>query len=219
MFMKVGAEGGGVWAQPCARRKTWPSARRLIDRVLGAALAPGAATWLIPEIRAAAGHARQVLDVGCGADSPVRAAGLRPLGIDLRPDAAAAHHAGGAPAAAASAAALPFAADAFDLVWSLGLLHHLDDATALRAVAEMARVTAPGGRTIVFDGVLPEPAWRRPLAALIRHADRGRWMRREAALRALLPAADGWTHRRLAYAWTGLEGLWCVRVKPRREGR
>lgn len=186
--------------------------RRWLDRAIGAALAPGAVGELARRVADAVASAERVLDVGCGADSPMLAAGVRAFGIDLRA-AAAKVHARSAPAAAADAAALPFADGAFDLVWSCGLLHHLDDDAAAAAIAEMARVTAPGGRTIVFDGVWPAPAWRKPLAALIRAADRGRHMRTEAALGALLAETDGWRRARIRYAATGLEGLWCERRK------
>ena len=216
MFTFVNTEGGGGGVTPCAERMAHRipplSGGGWLDRTIGAALAPGAAAVLARRIAEAAGDAALVLDVGCGASSPMIAAGVRAIGIDIRPAAAKAH-ARSAPAAAADATALPFADAAFDLVWSCGLLHHLDDDAAAAAISEMLRVTAPGGRTIVFDGVWPAPAWRRPLAALIRAADRGRHMRTETALAALLPAGRGWRRERIRYAATGLEGLWCERLK------
>ncbi len=211
-YMTRGGGAAAYCARRTARRIPPGTGRRWLDRALGAALAPGATAALVRRIAEAAGGAARVLDVGCGAASPMLAAGVRAIGIDTRP-AAAKSHARGAPAAAASAIALPFASGAFDLVWSCGLLHHLDDADAERATSEMLRVTAKGGRTIVFDGVWPSPAWRRPLAALIRAGDRGRHMRCEAALRTLLPEARSWRCARFNYAATGLEGLWCERRK------
>lgn len=50
--------------------------------------------------------------------------------------------------ARASATALPFADDAFDLVYSHGVIHHIDDTQA--AVDEMRRVLRPGGAAIVM---------------------------------------------------------------------
>jgi SAM-dependent methyltransferase len=49
--------------------------------------------------------------------------------------------------AVADAAALPFAADAFDCVYTMGTLEHLPEAD--RAVAEIVRVVKPGGVAIV----------------------------------------------------------------------
>ena len=99
-------------------------------------------------------------------------------------------------------------------MWTCGLLHHLDDQDALRAVGEFARVARPGGRIVVFDGVLPERALRRPFAALVRRFDRGRWMRRQAALQRILDHAPlAWVSKRICYTATGLEGLLAVALK------
>ncbi len=55
---------------------------------------------------------------------------------------------------------LPYAAGAFDLAGSLRTLHHI--ARPELAVAELARVTHPGGRVLVVDQIAPVD----PLAAL-----------------------------------------------------
>jgi ubiquinone/menaquinone biosynthesis C-methylase UbiE len=113
----------------------------------------------------------------------------------------------------ASATALPFRDGSFGATVGIGLLHHLSDDEAGRAVSEMTRVTAPGGHTVVLDAVVPEPAWRRPVAAVIRHLDRGRWMRRQAGVESLLDVPDAWTRERFTYARTGLEALVARRRK------
>src|ERR1039458_8049256 len=58
----------------------------------------------------------------------------------------------------ASATALPFPDDSFGAVFGCGLLHHLPEALARQAVAEMMRVTRPCGHVILFDPVLPKAA-------------------------------------------------------------
>jgi ubiquinone/menaquinone biosynthesis C-methylase UbiE len=113
----------------------------------------------------------------------------------------------------ASAVALPFRDDCFRAVVGTGLLHHLSDDNAARAVCEMTRVTREGGYTVVLDAVLPRPAWRRPLAAVIRYVDHGRWMRHQPELEALLGTPHDWTRERFTYAYTGLEALIARRRK------
>ncbi len=181
-----------------------------VYRVQTAVLAPGAEAAIVRRIERALNKlppARRLLDVGCGPQSWLFRVGLQPIGVDISLSYLHEYAQRGTGAVAASAAALPLAARSCDGVWSIGLLHHMPDALAAAAVCEMVRVCRPGGYVAVFDAVLPEPRWRRPLAYLIRRGDRGRFMRSEAALRRLLPAADTWRCERFTYAATGLEGL------------
>ncbi len=179
-------------------------------------LAPGAlealgrrlAHWLERPPRGA------VLDVGAGDRSLLHALGLRPIGVDLARRRVAAFHRRDRLGIVADAASLPFGDATFDAVWSCGLLHHLPDAVVPAAVTEMMRVARPGGRVAILDAVLPEPAWRRPIAWTVRRMDRGRFVRRERVLAALLPPAETWHCTRITYARNGLEGLWCAYEKP-----
>ena len=155
-----------------------------------------------------------MLDVGCGPRSWLRDIETAAFGVDISPDFTRAFHRAGGRAVLASAIALPFRDGCFQSVWSFGLLHHLPEHEARCAIREMRRVTRAGGRTVIFDAVLPNSAWRRPLAALLRRLDRGRWMRRQNSLEALLAASalnakESWMCERMTYAHTGLEGLWC----------
>jgi hypothetical protein len=81
---------------------------------------------------------------------------------------------------------------------------------ARRAVSEMIRVTSLQGETIVVDSVWAERAWRRPVAWVLRRLDRGCWVRSQTGIEALLPDRAAWSCERFTYAWTGLEGVWCV---------
>jgi SAM-dependent methyltransferase len=108
----------------------------------------------------------RALDSGTGAG--VLALALAPLvrevvGVDLVPELLAAARAGAPPNATfleGDATALPFEAYTFDLAGSRRTLHHIHRPEL--AVAELARVTRPGGRIFVDDQIAPVD----PLAAL-----------------------------------------------------
>ncbi len=189
--------------------------RERIDRLSQQVLAPGAAAYLGKRLsrRLAALGSPPVLDVGCGYGSPLPDPHRRMIGID-RDEQRARARASHAATAVADAAALPFADGHFAASISIGLLHHLDNDAARRAIGEMMRVVRPGGRVVIFDAVLPASARRRPLAAMIRALDRGNAMRTEAELRGLFRGISDWRFKRVTYAATGLEGLWCVGVTP-----
>lgn len=169
----------------------WPVSQRI--------LAAGARTAIEDRVRRwiAAHPARgRHLDVGCGPRPRLREAGVeRAVGVDIHPGWGI----------TASAVRLPFAAGAFDRVWSFGLLHHLDQAEAAQALGEMFRVTRRGGFVIVFDGVLPEDG--RLVASMIRRLDRGAHLRRQTRHVELLARRGAWECERMTYAWTGLEGI------------
>ena len=122
---------------------------------------------------------QRVLELGCGAGTYVRLlakAGHRVVGLDYsRPSlgrALAADPAGAGRYLAAEAYALPFAAGAFDAVLCIGVLQAL--AQPERALAEMARVLAPGGRALVetLNPWSPLAAWRRLSSGARRQATR-----------------------------------------------
>ncbi len=156
----------------------------------------------------------RVLDVGCGPHSWLWGEGLHPVGLDISISYSRAFRERGETAVNGSAMALPFPVGSFHAVWSAGLLHHLPDSFARDAVIEMVRVTSPTGFCLIFDSVLPEPAWKRPIAHLIRRLDRGAYVRRQSALTALLPE-EGWSLKRISYTCWGLEGLFCLLVPQR----
>jgi len=109
------------------------------------------AAWLRAEATAAAarhGDTLRVLDVGCGVKpylpffSPVR----EYVGVDSVDNSAADVH--------ASAEDLPLPDASFDLVLCLQVLEHVE--RPAEAVAELRRVTAPGGRVLASThGVQP----------------------------------------------------------------
>ena len=117
----------------------------------------------------------RLLEIGCGEGANLfhlaaRWPAARLYGCDFSPDKARfARERSGAQCVAADATRLPFADGSVDAVLIRDLLHHLPDRAA--ALAEAARVLAPGGRL-----TLVEPNGRNPLIA---------------AMAALIPAERG----------------------------
>lgn len=129
-------------------------------------------------------HAR-VLDVGCGTGRHTDIFANRMVGVDLsRAYMAHAkrHHA--AKFCTMDAGSLAFADATFDLVYAVGLFHHLPDAQASRAAAEMRRVLRPTGTALIVDAVLP--VLTNPIGYALAKLDRGDHLRRCDALGALL---------------------------------
>ncbi len=169
-----------------------------------ARLCAGAHPALLSALRPLTG--RRVLDVGAGDGRLARAlrgAGAHVVAVDPDPDMAG---------LTVGLPDLPFEDGAFDLVVAAFVVNHLDDPRA--GVAEMARVTAPGGRVVatiwpsgataqsqmwqrVLDavGVAPAPGVRLP-----EHLD---FPRTVQGLQGLLAGAGldadahpiTWTHR------------------------
>ncbi|MGH9094829.1 MAG: class I SAM-dependent methyltransferase, partial [Acidimicrobiales bacterium] len=135
---------------------------------------------ILPLAAAQLTGARRVLDVGCGEGQISRlAAGLpgveRVLGVD--PTWAqlglAATRGGGVLVARAGAESLPFPSSSFDAVVACLVFEHIDGVD--RALAEVGRVLAPGGRVVfmlnhpllqtpgsgwIDDTILEEQYWR-----------------------------------------------------------
>jgi ubiquinone/menaquinone biosynthesis C-methylase UbiE len=137
-----------------------------------------------------------VLDVACGAAhaSEVVAPHVRQVvGLDLTVDLLELGAARLADAGVTNvllqegnAQALPFVSGSFDLVYCFASLHHIGDPAA--AVAEMARVCAPGGRVVLQDLVVPAPEIRDTFDSLHRLIDPShRRAFLEAEFVALLP--------------------------------
>jgi SAM-dependent methyltransferase len=114
----------------------------------------------------------RVLDAGCGMGRWLHfavAAGAKVVGMDVSPaiDVAAAREDGRADFVQADLRVPPFREGSFDLVYSLGVLHHLEDPEAgLRALAELVR---PGGelRLYVYRTLEGESWVRRTLLSAV----------------------------------------------------
>jgi len=110
------------------------------------------------------------LDVGCGTGvlaSRLAEAGYEMTGID--PSAGmlevSRSRTRDVVAVEGSGSALPFQADAFDVVLSVATLHHIADPAEVRqTLVEMVRVARPGGRILVWDHNPRNPYWGRLMA-------------------------------------------------------
>jgi SAM-dependent methyltransferase len=117
--------------------------------------------WFVrPLVHRALAHKRspRALDCGCGTGANLHL--LTPFGAAYGFDLSTVglqigHGRGQAGLVRASAGAVPFAAGAFDLVTSFDVLYALDENTERAAVAEMFRVTRPGGYAIVNVAAMP----------------------------------------------------------------
>jgi SAM-dependent methyltransferase/uncharacterized protein YbaR (Trm112 family) len=108
----------------------------------------------------------EVLDAGCGMGRWLhfaRLAGAEIVGIDVSAaiDVAAAREGDAAEFVQADLRHPPFAPESFDLVYCLGVVHHLED--PLAGVRALARLVRPGGdlRLYVYRSLDEEPLWRR----------------------------------------------------------
>jgi len=112
----------------------------------------------------------RLLDVGCGTGvlaARLAARGYEATGIDPSQgmlDIMAAEHPE-VEAVRGSGAELPFADDGFDVTLTVAALHHIAEPGAVRStLGEMARVTRPGGRIVVWDHNPRNPYWKRLMA-------------------------------------------------------
>jgi len=143
------------------------------------------------------------------------AIGVRPIGVDLSGSSVSSFARKSGPGIVARATTLPLRSGTFDSAWCFGVLHHLPDDEVDLALNELQRVTKPGGRSVVFDGVLPTPGSGLP-AKLIRAIDRGRWMRSRVALEGLLGRTGSWDCEPVRYSAWGLEGVFATWARPPR---
>lgn len=114
--------------------------------------------------------AGRLLDVGCGtgvlasrlADAGYEVTGADPSRgmlehLEQRDDRVS--------AVEASATDLPFGEGEFDLTMCVAVMHHIADPPAVRrALAEMVRVTRPGGLILVWDHNPRNPYWKSLMA-------------------------------------------------------
>jgi len=126
-------------------------------------------------------HGR-VLDVGAGRGY-LQDVVQNYVGLDISPTARQFFH---KPFVEASATAMPFPDNTFDAVWSIWVLEHIPEPE--KALAEIRRVTKPGGYLFLF------PAWNcTPWAAngysVRPYSDFG-W--RDKLIKASIPVQESW---------------------------
>lgn len=107
---------------------------------------------------------KSVLDVGAGSGRHsfhAAQAGAQVVAVDLGAsiDVARRNLPASVLTVQADAEALPFEPESFDLVMSIGVLHHLPDTE--RALRSIARYAKPGGHVHVYLYWVPEQRWHR----------------------------------------------------------
>jgi ubiquinone/menaquinone biosynthesis C-methylase UbiE len=182
----------------------------IIYKTAQAILAPGMKQIVTEQLRQAVQDVpagARTLDVGCGPASWLSYLGMQPVGLDLSHSYTMQYHAAGGTCVTASASEIPFAANSFDLVLCVALLHHLPEEVARKTVSEMVRVARPGAKLVVFDPVLPASPLVRPVAYGLCKLDRGKFIRKQADLRSRVLAPFGWDVRRITHSYIGTEGV------------
>jgi ubiquinone/menaquinone biosynthesis C-methylase UbiE len=81
---------------------------------------------------------------------------------------------------------LEFESNKFDVVFSVGLHHHLSNENAKKAITEALRVTKPKGKLIIVDAMLPKNKLN-IVGLLLRKMDRGKNVRPAPKTVGLLP--------------------------------
>ena len=118
----------------------------IIYKTAQAMLAPGMKQVVTERLQKVLGNlpnGARILDVGCGPISWLLYLGMQPIGLDLSHAYMRQYRDAGGTCITASASQIPFAAETFDLVLSVALLHHLPE--------EIARWRSPYANWIV-DG-------------------------------------------------------------------
>lgn len=85
------------------------------------------------------------------------------------------------------ATALQFEDETFDLVFTLGVLHHLDAGSRGKMLKEMLRVCKTGGHILIVDGLVPSNRLNIIGYALAK-LDRGRFKMRLSVFKKMLAA-------------------------------
>ena len=135
------------------------------------------------------------MDVGCGTGTLMEA--LRGFGTVVGVDGSAGmlqvlRQAGRGEAAEALTWMLPFADNAFDVVFCIAVLHHVADPVQVRrTVREMARVTRPGGKLVIWDHNPRNPYWPILMARCPQDTGDERLIPEEEILRALQDSGVG----------------------------
>lgn len=131
------------------------------------------------------------LDVGCGTGALAQRlaeSGYRMSGVDPSQGMldVLAERAPDVSAVRGSGTDLPFENDSFELVLSVATMHHIADPEAIRAtLAEMVRVTRPGGQVLVWDHNPRNPYWKRLMAKVPQDDGSERLVPEEEVIRGI----------------------------------
>ncbi len=167
---------------------SFPAGYRFFQRMVGAE--SSRKTYLVEHVKPCPGD--KILDIGCGpGDILNHLPNVRYTGLDISPEyiAAAKQRYGSRGRFFCSdvgLAAIEGEHGSFDLVLSVGVIHHLDDAQADKLFALARRVLSPTGRLVTYDGCYVPQQSR--IARWMLSKDRGKFVRtREEYLRLAAP--------------------------------
>ncbi|HEY3250910.1 MAG TPA: class I SAM-dependent methyltransferase, partial [Ignavibacteria bacterium] len=134
-------------------------------------------------------NAGKILDQGCGTGEYSLLFGERYTGLDFNKDYIE-HARKKYPGIFIHGSAVSMDSlidNSFDVVYSVGLYHHLQNDEAKKAIEETLRVTKKGGRILIIDAMLP----KNPLniiGFILRKMDRGGNVRKVEDTLKLLPS-------------------------------
>jgi SAM-dependent methyltransferase len=99
-----------------------------------------------------------------------------------------------------------------DVVVSIGVLHHLDDAVAEAALKSALAILRPGGRLITMDPCF-EPS-QHSIARVLMALDRGRFVRHPADYQRLVERAGGSVTQEIWHDIYRFPYTHCIQVGP-----
>ena len=121
---------------------------------------------------------KNVLEVGCGTGLTKDSFKGEYTGVDINPEyIRMVSSRGGGTFLVADATALPFGPETFDLVFTAGVLHHLNAQGRSMMLDEMKRVCRSQGHILIVDGLVPSNRLNLIGYALAK-LDRGRYKMR-----------------------------------------
>ncbi len=130
-----------------------------------------------------------VLDVGCGTGFLSDCFTGAYTGVDINPAyIKKAEIKGKGVFMVADATKLPFAPETYDLVFTLGVLHHLESGNRKKLLNELWRVCKPDGKIIIIDGVIPSNRLNL-LGFILAKLDRGRYKVRGKKFKEMINAS------------------------------
>lgn len=132
-----------------------PHAYNLTQRILGGQMAYGLIKEVVRKAIAPLSY-RTVLDVGCGTGIFRECFNDDYTGIDVNADyIRKAQEANTGRFLVGDAMVMPFNDGDFDLVFTVGVLHHLNQEQCKKMLYEMRRVSKVGGHILIVDGIIP----------------------------------------------------------------
>lgn len=150
----------------------------------------------------------RVLEVGSGPGTS-RIGCSRYVGIDIEINYLISLRNKGIDVVQADARRLPFKNDAFDVISSFGVFHHLCDEYVIQSLRECYRVVDLFGKMIMIDNIYPTNRFNF-LATIIRKLDRGKFVRTYFSFYRLFQlslARDPSSYNLFSYTRLHLEGI------------